>query len=206
MKKIISFFLLIYLSVSAQANTISLKDIEIQCNPGLIKINGEHSFSGRWMYPQVASGRVQGKINFVQLVEEHCKSNQIKLSSYKDVLNLPIYEFACTAPSNNICGNKNSRENLRKILDDEFGSGFTDNFGVIGEVVSFGQFSKDFQTIMQCHNANWDNIYRQLLSTYGKANKGRADKELAKLKSECKKWLSITPKQLIEKNRKLLNR
>lgn len=204
MKKLISFFLLGFLSFSSFAQSQVLpEDVQVNCSSGTVRVKGV--YDGMSMYPSVAAGYVQG-IDFVQLVEQRCKSNQIKLSSYSDVLNLPIYTFVCTAPTNNICGNSHSHKALEKILDDEFGRGFTDNFGVIGEVVSVSSFAKEFQSIMQCHNVNWDNAYQNLLSKYGKANKERANRELSALKSECKKLLSLTPKYFIEKNRKMLNR
>lgn len=220
MKKLIAFFLIIFLNPVVFANVETPYPQELMkffgCGGGRGVVSSEAGQAMRVLeeyrinlnqYPEPSSRKGMGdtaekqvyrkeakriKEMFQKKEEAYCAA-QNPISSYEDIVKLPIFDFARILHDDYFYGNQFALDSMKEILDAEFGNGFTGSFPRYDEVegVSLGD-------VVKCPHINYEELQDDLVKQYGKRNIDQVNTAIKQVKSHYASIMKVKTGDLIE--------
>ncbi|MGQ8820033.1 hypothetical protein [Bibersteinia trehalosi] len=223
MKKLISFFLIIFLNPAVFANVDTPYPAEMMkffgCghygNGGsretmtvleeyrktLNPFPEPSSRKGSSNKPEVIAYRQEAeriREMFQKKEEAYCAAKN-PISSYEDIVKLPISDFANILQQDYFYGNQFAFNSMAAILDSEFGNGFMSSFPSQVADVNLGDAAK-------CPYINYEQLQENLVKQYGKRNLDQVNAVIKQVKSRCASILQVKTGDLIETYVKQLKR
>lgn len=135
---------------------------------------------------------------FQKKEEAYCAAKN-PISSYEDIVKLPISDFANILQQDYFYGNQFAFNSMAEILDSEFGNGFMSSFPSQVADVNLGDAAK-------CPYINYEQLQENLVKQYGKRNLDQVNAVIKQVKSRCASILQVKTGDLIETYVKQLKR
>lgn len=223
MKKLIAFFLIIFLNPVVFANVETPYPQELMkffgCGGGVNNLEARQAMRvleeyriNLNQYPKPSSRKGTGdsaekqvyrkeaeriKEMFQKKEEAYCAA-QNPISSYEDIVKLPIFDFARILQDDYFYGNQFALDSMKEILDAEFGNGFTNSFPYEVESGSLGE-------AVRCPHINYEELQDDLVKQYGKRNMDQVNTAIKQVKSHCASIMKVKTGDLIEAYAKKLS-
>lgn len=138
---------------------------------------------------------------FKQKEEEYCAA-QNPISSYGDIIRLPISDFASIISGDYFYGNQFAFNSIKEILDFEFGDRFGEELPIYLTKVT----GIRWEDAPKCSRINYEELREGLTIKYGRRNMVKVNDEIEQVKSHCTSIMKVKTGDLIEAYAKRLSK